>query len=118
MDPGRRSESSPRFPTPTDRGKLAVTRALPTEYLRRLELQNQLFGNDIRVAALTRGNRFVITQPTLRGGEPTEIEIREVLEGAGWKRVPMKLQDLPIQLRRSSRDSGFDPPNDSLTLPV
>jgi hypothetical protein len=83
-------------------GKLGVGRAIPTEYLRRLELQNELFGDKIRITALTRCNRFVITQPTLRGEEPSENEIRDVLEAAGWKRVPMEVQDLPVQLMGSA----------------
>ena len=89
-------------PVLTDKGKLGIDRALPTEYLRRLELQNLMFGDDIRITALTRADRFVITQPTLRGGEPSENEIRDVLEAAGWDRVPPALQDLPIQLMGSA----------------
>ena len=89
-------------PVLTPQGKLGLCRALPTEYLRRLDLQNQMFGDDIRVTALTRAHRFVTTQPTLRGGEPSENEIRDVLEAAGWERVPPQLQDLPIQLMGSA----------------
>lgn len=51
---------------------------------------------------LTRANRFVITQPTLRGGEPGENDIRDVLKEAGWKRVPIDVQDLPPQLMGSA----------------
>ncbi|MBK1827754.1 hypothetical protein [Haloferula rosea] len=86
----------------TREGRFGIERALPTEYLRRLELQNQMFGDDIRIVALTRGDRFVITQPTLRGGEPTENEIRDVLEDAGWKRISPSMQNLPIQLMGSA----------------
>lgn len=82
--------------------KLSVGRALPTEYLRRLELQNSMFGDRILVTALTRGDRFVTTQPTLRGGEPTENEIRDILESGGWTRVPISSQDLPVQLMGSA----------------
>ncbi len=77
---------------------LGIETALPSEYLRRLELQNELFGDHIRVVGLTRANRFVISQPTLRGGEPGETEIRDLLLEAGWQRVPIQVQNLPIPL--------------------
>lgn len=83
-------------------GKLGIQMALPTEYLRRLELQNELFGDHVQVIGLTRANRFVTVQPTLRGGEPSENEIRDVLQQAGWKRVPIELQNLPFQLMGSA----------------
>ena len=88
-------------PLITPVGLLGIGHAVPSEYLRRLQLQNDLFGDDIRVTALTRANRFVISQPTVRGGEPSENEIRDVLQNNGWKRVPVALQDLPIQLMGS-----------------
>lgn len=83
-------------------GQLGIQKALPTEYLRRLELQNELFGDHIRVIGLTRADRFAIIQPTLRGGEPGENEIRDVLEEAGWRRVPISMQNLPVQLMGSA----------------
>ena len=83
-------------------GMLAIHKALPTEYLRRLDLQNELFGDLVHVIGLTRANRFAIIQPTLRGGEPGENEIRDVLQQAGWRRVPIKLQNLPDQLMGSA----------------
>jgi hypothetical protein len=81
-----------------DAGLLSIRPALPTEYLRRMEFQNELFGDQIHVVGLTRANRFVITQPTLRGGEPSENEIRDLLLDSGWQRVPINLQNLPSQL--------------------
>lgn len=83
-------------------GRLVIHKALPTEYLRRLELQNELFGDHVQVIGLTRANRFVIVQPTLRGGEPSENEIRDVLRMGGWRRVPIQLQNLPAQLMGSA----------------
>lgn len=41
-------------PVITGKGKLGIDQAIPTEYLRRLELQNEIFGDDIRIVALTR----------------------------------------------------------------
>jgi hypothetical protein len=83
-------------------GMLALGEALPTEYLRRLDLQNELFGDKVRIIGLTRANRFVITQPTLRGGEPIENEIRDILEEGGWQRVPIAVRNLPAQLMGSA----------------
>lgn len=83
-------------------GMLGIQKSLPTEYLRRLELQNELFGDTICVSGLTRANRFTIVQPTLRGGEPSENEIRDVLQDAGWRRIPIRLQNLPAQLMGSA----------------
>lgn len=79
-------------------GMLAIRPALPTEYLRRLEFQNELFGDCIQIIGLTRATRFVITQPTLRGGEPSENEIRDLLLDSGWQRVPIQLQNFPSLL--------------------
>jgi len=89
-------------PQITPNGKLTVCKATPIEYLRRLDLQNELFGDDIQIIGLTRANRFVITQPTLRGGEPSENEIRDVLQEAGWQYFPIEQQDLPHQLMGSA----------------
>jgi hypothetical protein len=83
-------------------GKLAIRSALPSEYLRRLHLQNELFGDAIEIIGLTRADRFAISQPTLRGGEPSENEIRDVLLHGGWRRVPTHLQNLPAQLMGSA----------------
>lgn len=83
-------------------GMLGIESALPSEYLRRLELQNELFGDAVQVIGLTRASRFVTTQPTLRGGEPSENEIRDVLTEGGWQRVPISVQNLPIQLMGSA----------------
>lgn len=88
--------------TVTQGNKIGVAHALPSEYLHRLELQNDLFGDKLRIIGLTKANRFAISQPTLKGGEPTEIEIREVLEAAGWVRIPIELQDLPAVLMGSA----------------
>lgn len=89
-------------PVITARHQITIAPGLPSEYLRRLTLQNELFGDDIRIIGVTRGNRFATTQPTLKGGEPTEMEIRGVLEAAGWKRIPIELQDLPSELMGSA----------------
>ena len=55
-------------PVVTAKGKIGLAHASPSEYLRRLDLQNELFGDDIQVIGITRSNRFAITQPALKGG--------------------------------------------------
>ena len=97
----KHQKSDGYVPIITEGRKIGVAPASPWEYLRRLELQNELFGDDIRIIGLTRGNRFATTQPTLKGGEPTEIEIRDILAKAGWERVSIRLQDLPPMLMGS-----------------
>jgi len=82
--------------------KLTVASATPHQYLRRLDLQNTLFGDAIRIIGTTRANRLVTSQPTLRGGEPTENDIRDVLSDGGWQRVPIHCQNLPHQLMGSA----------------
>ena len=89
-------------------GLFNIQPALPTEYLRRLELQNELFGDRIEIVGLTKANRFVTTQPTLRGGEPSENEMRDVLVEGMWQRVPIHMQNLPSQLM-GARRRGPDP---------
>jgi len=98
----KHQRSSGWIPVVTENQKFGLGSGNPLEYLRRLELQNKLFGDDIKIIGLTPGNRFVTTQPTLKGGEPTEIEIRDLLETAGWKRIPINLQDLPPALMGSA----------------
>lgn len=34
----------------------------------------------------------------MRGGEPSENEIRDLFQESGWQRVPMTLQNLPAKL--------------------
>lgn len=87
------------MPEVNAQGMITIRKATPLEYLRRLQFQNDLFGDQITIIGLTRANRFAISQPTLRGSEPKENEIRDVLEQAGWKRLPIKCQThLPVQL--------------------
>ncbi len=87
------------MPEINSQGIITIRKATPLEYLSRLQFQNDLFGDHITVIGLTRANRFAISQPTLRGAEPKENEIRDVLEQAGWKRLPINCQTLlPVQL--------------------
>lgn len=79
-------------------GKLAVREARATEYLSRLDLQNELFGDDLRVEGFFKGGKLVTSQSFLLGGQPSEREMTAMLSGLGWKRFPMNLQSLPHNL--------------------
>jgi len=61
-------------PVVTPNGKLGLDHALPAEYLRRLELQNTLFGDDIRIIGLTRADRFAISQPRCAEESPARTK--------------------------------------------
>jgi hypothetical protein len=61
-------------------------------------LSKMILSNMLRFSTPPRAT----IQPTLRGGEPGENEIRDVLEEAGWRRIPIQVQSLPIQLMGSA----------------
>ena len=71
------------MPEVNSQGMITIRKATPLENLRRLQFQNDLFGDQITIIGLTRASRFATSQPTLRGSEPKENEIRDVLEQAG-----------------------------------
>lgn len=79
-------------------GKLEVKSALPSEYLDRLDLQNELFGDDLRVEGFLKNGKLVTSQSALVGTEPTEKEIEGLLKKLGWQRVPANQQLLPDKL--------------------
>lgn len=79
-------------------GKLDVREALPSEYLERLDLQNALFGDDVRIEGILKNGKLVISQSLIQGMDPTEKEVEAFLKGLGWKRVPANLQLLPNNL--------------------
>ena len=78
--------------------KLAVREALPTEYLKRLCLQNELFGDDLRVEGVLKSGKLVTSQPLVKGTQPTEPEMTAMLKDLGWVRIPTNLHDLPHNL--------------------
>jgi len=79
-------------------GKLEVREAMPSEYLARLDLQNGLFGDEVRLEGILESGKLVISQPAIRGVDPTEKEVEAFLKGLGWKRIPANLQLLPNNL--------------------
>jgi hypothetical protein len=58
--------------------------ATPSEYLDRLDLQNQIFNDDIRLERVRPNNGepiIVISQPAIEGGTPTQIALDELMTG-------------------------------------
>lgn len=63
---------------PETNGQPELTAALPLEYLERILLQNQLFGDDLKLEGLAGepgGVSIVTSQPVLVGVAPTPAEI-------------------------------------------
>lgn len=65
--------------------------ASPLEYMARLQAQNELFGDDIRLEGLWRqgrGWRIITSQPHADGEPPTREEIHAALTADGWLPAP------------------------------
>jgi hypothetical protein len=68
-------------------GGLGNTHALPFEYLQRLQLQNDLFGDDILVEAVIEpvdGLLVVTSQPFITGDHPSLNEISAYMKAEGF----------------------------------
>lgn len=79
-------------PRPCSRG------ALPLEYLDRLQLANELFGDDIQLLGIIEGPagmQVVTSQPTVCGEPPLQEEIAAYFEAAGFAMLP------PVVVRNS-----------------
>jgi hypothetical protein len=62
--------------------------ATPSEYLDRLNLQNQIFEDDIHLERIVirNGKPIIITsQPAIKGGSPTQAALDEMMVGKGMK---------------------------------
>ncbi|MDF1811608.1 MAG: hypothetical protein P1V20_05325 [Verrucomicrobiales bacterium] len=79
-------------------GKVAVREALPIEYLERLDLQNEFFGDDLRVEGVLKSGKLVTSQTLVKGSQPTGKEMTGMLKDLGWVRIPANLHDLPHNL--------------------
>ena len=67
--------------------------ASPLEYLERLKLQNELFGDDIQLKGLwldeaNGGWRVVTTQPDVPASTPTQDEIDSAMTSWGFELLP------------------------------
>ena len=64
--------------------------ATPSEYLDRLDLQNQIFNDDIRLerVVLKNGKPIIVTsQPAIKGVAPTQAALNELMAGKGFERL-------------------------------
>ena len=64
--------------------------ATPAEYLDRLNLQNIIFNDDIRLerVVLKNGKPVIVTsQPAIKGIPPTQAEIDETMEAKGFEKL-------------------------------
>ena len=64
--------------------------ATPSEYLDRLDLQNQIFSDDIRLEriALKNGQPVIITsQPFIKGIKATAAELDELMQGKNYEKL-------------------------------
>ena len=64
--------------------------ATPSEYLDRLNLQNIIFNDDIRLerVVLKKGQPVIVTsQPTIKGTVPTQTAIDETMEAKGFEKL-------------------------------
>jgi len=62
--------------------------ATPSEYLDRLNLQNIIFNDDIRLVRVVVKNGqpvIVISQPAIKGQEPTQAAIDETMVGKDFE---------------------------------
>jgi hypothetical protein len=67
--------------------------ASPDEYLFRLAMQNELFGDDIRVMGVARfpqGVSVLTTQPFYEGERTEQADIDAWFESPGWSKLPDK----------------------------
>ena len=88
--------------------------ATPLEYLERLELQNDVFGDAIRLVALAveaGGLAILTTQPFIRGGQATPEEILRAMIQMEFERVPgipANAEDCFSFYRRADQVACFD----------
>ena len=64
--------------------------ATPSEYLDRLNLQNQIFDDDIRLERIVVRNDkpiIIISQPAIKGGSPTQIELDELMTAKRYEKL-------------------------------
>ena len=68
--------------------------ALPLDYLERLELQNFVFGDDVRLAGLWNSQdndwRIVTTQPDVQGHRATLEQLQEAFQRAQFELLPWR----------------------------
>ena len=64
--------------------------ATPSEYLDRLDLQNQIFNDDIRLERILENNGrpiILTSQPFIKGGTPAQAALDELMIGKGYEKL-------------------------------
>jgi hypothetical protein len=75
-------------------GKLILRPSTPYEYIQRLNWQNEIFGDDLRIEGIHEHNGAIglsISQRTIDGCEPSHSEIHSNMESRGFKKVPASI---------------------------
>lgn len=67
--------------------KLSITPATPSQYLERVTLSNELFGDNIKLEGITKQGGIVISQTAVVGKPANRKQIAESLTIKGWERV-------------------------------
>ncbi len=82
--------------------------ATPLEYLDRLALHNEAFGDDVRVLGVVRDSlgrsSIVISQAFLKGTRPRESDVLHFMQAAGFRQLAAE----PAFFRASDRVAAFD----------
>lgn len=75
---------------PGVRGRLETRPATPAEYLERLRLANEKFGDGIRFLGMVEGSEgwhLVTSQPNVPGGPPQLREIEQFFRANGFRQI-------------------------------
>jgi Serine/Threonine/Tyrosine Kinase found in polyvalent proteins len=83
-------ESMGVIPTVTKDGGWALTKATPLQYLQSRQLQNQVFGDDVRLHGIWNDGRnvnVITSQPHIAGQKPTQPQIDKAMETRGFTRM-------------------------------
>lgn len=84
---------TPDFHNPHDRS-INIRPSTAGEYLERMKLQNDVFGDDIRLEGLSSDGRPVISQRAIKGRDATDPEITAFMKTQGFREIPSNKQSL------------------------
>lgn len=98
-----------------DNGKMNQRKCSPLEYLVRMSIWDQLFGNAPALLGVTDAGQIVTMQQYIEGEVPTQDQVNEYLAGIGFTPVRIhcwlwKLEDPPPDFDvwlGDARDSNF-----------
>jgi hypothetical protein len=72
------------------KGTLILRPATPSEYVHRMDAQNEVFGSDLRIEGITKLNNrlgLAVSQTAIKGEEPSAEEIKSFMEDKGFEKV-------------------------------